>query len=222
MFRFCFGRYEFYQSDTHVTIVIWLKGVQPNDVHVNVSDDHFCMTIEKREVSNHGDDTVNKYRVAFQFAHTVNAESLSTKVQSTKIEVRIAKRDAMSWCKLERTANDVNAITQSVTQHSITQQAVSTGGPPQYPSSSRHARDWNKVERDVKADEASEKPEGEAALNDMFQRIYADASDDTKRAMVKSMVESNGTVLSTNWNKIGQKEVKTKAPSGTEFKKYEI
>lgn len=74
----------------------------------------------------------------------------------------------------------------------------------------------------MKADEAEEKPQDEAALNALFQKIYADADDDTKRAMVKSFVESNGTVLSTDWNKVGQKEVKTKPPSGMEFKQWQL
>ena len=33
-----------------------------------------------------------------------------------------------------------------------------------------------------------------------IQSIYANASEETKRAMMKSFQESNGTVLSTNWN----------------------
>jgi len=40
--------------------------------------------------------------------------------------------------------------------------------------------------------------------------------------MQKSFVESNGTVLSTNWSEIGSKKVETQAPGGMEVKKYEI
>ena len=63
-------------------------------------------------------------------------------------------------------------------------------------------RDWAKFDKALSA-EAEEKKvaniighgkirrglfyqEGEAALNEMFQKIYADASDETKRAMNKS------------------------------------
>ena len=63
-------------------------------------------------------------------------------------------------------------------------------------------RDWAAIEKSLQA-EAEEKKEGEAALNEMFQKIYADASDDVKKAMNKSFSESGGTVLSTNWNEIG-------------------
>lgn len=38
----------------------------------------------------------------------------------------------------------------------------------------------------------------------MFAQIYKDASDETKRAMIKSYTESGGTTLSTDWSKIGQ------------------
>ena len=54
-------------------------------------------------------------------------------------------------------------------------------------------RDWGAIEKALK-EEGDEKKEGEAALNEMFQKIYADASDDVKRAMNKSFQESGGTV----------------------------
>ena len=36
----------------------------------------------------------------------------------------------------------------------------------------------------------------------MFQKLYADATDEQRRAMVKSYQESNGTSLSTNWDEV--------------------
>ena len=58
----------------------------------------------------------------------------------------------------------------------------------QYPSSSHYTRNWDKVAKDVDKMEKDEKKEGDAAVNDLFQKIYADGSDEVKKAMNKSFV----------------------------------
>lgn len=87
----------------------------------------------------------------------------------------------------------------------------------------------------MEKEEEDEQLEGDAAVSKLFKKIYADASDDVKKAMLKSYTqgkfqnevknrkfrESNGTVLSTNWEEIAKKKTETKPPDCMEFKKYE-
>jgi hypothetical protein len=63
-------------------------------------------------------------------------------------------------------------------------------GPPKYPSSAPKARDWDRVVGDITKQEGDENPEGDAALNALFQKIYSQGSDEVKRAMNKSFVSS--------------------------------
>jgi suppressor of G2 allele of SKP1 len=89
-----------------------------------------------------------------------------------------------------------------------------------YPTSSHIHRNWDKLAADIEKEEQEEKLEGDAALNQLFQKIYGEGSDEVKRAMNKSFVESGGTVLSTNWADVGNKKVDCKPPDSMEFKKY--
>ena len=84
-------------------------------------------------------------------------------------------------------------------------------------ASNTKTKDWDKVVREIEKD--ADKPEGDAALNTLFQQIYGGADPDTQRAMQKSFVESNGTCLSTNWSEVGAKPVETKPPEGMVAKK---
>lgn len=58
-------------------------------------------------------------------------------------------------------------------------------------------------------------------MNEFFQGIFANADEDTKRAMMKSYQESGGTALSTNWTEVGKGKVEVKPPSGSVAKKWE-
>ena len=72
---------------------------------------------------------------------------------------------------------------------------------------------WSRLEFLEEMEEELETLDGgEDELNKMFQDLYKDADDDQRRAMMKSFVESNGTVLSTDWTDVGKKFVEPQAP----------
>jgi len=57
-------------------------------------------------------------------------------------------------------------------------------------------------------------------LNRVFENIYKGATDDQRRAMMKSFYESGGTVLSTNWDEVGTKQVEGSPPKGMDMKQW--
>lgn len=81
-----------------------------------------------------------------------------------------------------------------------------------YPSSARKQHNWDAIVKQSAEEDAALAKEfsksgsggGDKALNEMFQKLYADATDDQRRAMIKSYQESNGTALSTNWDEVAQ------------------
>ena len=119
---------------------------------------------------------------------------------------------------------------------------------PSYPTSSRTGpKNWDKLADDLtkKKDTTAKKstasaPEDDAEddadavadenydedddggdpANAFFKKIFKDADPDTKRAMMKSYQESNGTALSTNWAEVGKGKVETSPPDGMVARKW--
>lgn len=96
---------------------------------------------------------------------------------------------------------------------------------PSYPTSSKKAKDWSAIDKQIEKDMQKEKPEGDEALNGLFKQIYEKADPETRRAMIKSYQTSGGTVLSTNWGEVKDKDYEGKdrpdAPNGQRWMKKE-
>lgn len=68
---------------------------------------------------------------------------------------------------------------------------------------------WDKLAKEQEDDDEPSEP------NDFFKKIYDGADADTQRAMIKSLTESNGTCLSTNWESVKAGKVQPKPPSSS-------
>jgi suppressor of G2 allele of SKP1 len=161
-------------------------------------------------------------------------------IMSTKIEIILHKAvNGLKWSALEGTPADPARNQEYHKSAPIQVSQVSTHStqdkPPAYPTSSRKgAKNWDAVAKDALKKEKKDTKEGETAANDdddiddegdplqgFFKKLYKDASPDTRRAMMKSYVESNGTALSTDWDDVGKKTVPINPPDGIEAKKWE-
>ncbi|GAU29211.1 hypothetical protein TSUD_362010 [Trifolium subterraneum] len=197
-------RHEFYQKPEEVVITIFAKGVSKESITVEFGEQILSVKIDVP-----GEDP---YVLQPRLFGKIVPSSCRYEVLSTKIEIRLAKGESIHWKSLEFTTETTvatRAIASSVTVR------------PTYPSSKPKRVDWDKLEAQVKKEEKDENLDGDAALNKFFREIYQDADEDTRRAMKKSFVESNGTVLSTNWKEVGTKKVEGSPPDGMELKKWE-
>ncbi|PPS04452.1 hypothetical protein GOBAR_AA16210 [Gossypium barbadense] len=210
-------RHEFYQKPGEVVVTVFAKGIPRECVKVDYGEQILSLSIEAP-----GKDA---YHFQLRLFRKIIPEKCRYDVLSTKIEIRLAKAEPIHWASLEFSREVV--VPQRVNVSSVLcvffcsfAPRVSANQRPVYPSSKPKRVDWDKIEAQVK-EEKDEKLDGDAALNKFFRDIYQDADEDTRRAMQKSFVESNGTVLSTNWKEVGAKKVEGSPPDGMEVKKWE-
>ncbi|GMY07338.1 protein SGT1 homolog isoform X2 [Fagus crenata] len=198
-------RHEFYQKPEEVVVTIFAKGIPANNVSVDFGEQILSVTIDVP-----GEDA---YHFQPRLFGKIVPSNCRYDVLSTKVEIRLAKAELIHWTSLEFSKENTVPLRVNA--------SVVGASRPTYPSSKPKRVDWDKLEAEVKKEEKDEKLDGDAALNKFFRDIYADADEDTKKAMRKSFVESNGTVLSTNWKEVGSKKVEGSPPDGMEMKKWE-
>ncbi|KAL3689217.1 hypothetical protein R1sor_015526 [Riccia sorocarpa] len=182
-------RHEYSQTADKVVVTIFAENIQKEQLVVEIGPQ-----ILQVRILVPGED---EYILSERLFGKVNPPESKHVLMSTRVEIRLVKADATHWKKLE---------------YDPTLAAVPTPSAPEpavkYPSSNKKcARDGDRQEAEVKKEEKDEKLEGDGALNKLFQDIYKNADEDTRRAMGESFVESSDTVLSTNWKEVRSKEV---------------
>jgi len=182
---------QFYQTEPDVVVSILAKQLKKEEVSVEFSSESFLAKAILSDGTN--------YEKEVRLAKHIKPDSCSYKVLSTKIEIRLRKLEGGSWSNLE--AKDADPSFR-----------------PSYPSSSKKKFDWDKVEKEI---ESQEKDDPDSDINSLFSKIYSSGDENTRRAMIKSMQESGGTVLSTNWEEVGKKHVDVSPPDGMEWKKWD-
>lgn len=189
-------RHSWYQNDSFVCITFFVKDRTEKDVEITFGAKTLDVDIRLPDGGN--------YIFDVELCNEVNPSECKKILNKSNVEVKLKKVKPLQWGSLEYTgAASAPAAAPSNVKHV-------------YPSSSKKKKNWDELASQVEED----KLEGEQALNKVFQDIFGKGSDEQRRAMMKSFVESGGTVLSTNWDEVGKGEVKGSPPKGMEAKKW--
>ncbi|KAJ1041562.1 hypothetical protein NDA11_003625 [Ustilago hordei] len=212
-------RFDFYQTDTAVTLSIFIKSASTETVSVSIN--HQSLLV-RATCSTNGSEYMLTIDPLFS---PVDPSYSSYKVLSTKIEVVLHKvQPGVRWVELQGGARK-DVVSCAITPACAASQAAEANRT----ATPRARSKWDSFDPDADEPENASGATGgsggegadEADINKFFQKLYADADQDTKRAMMKSYQESGGTTLSTDWSKVGKKQVQTQPPDGMEAKKWE-
>jgi HSP20 family molecular chaperone IbpA len=212
-------KYQYYQSDKVMTISILEAGVRAEDLTVRFEPKHLVVILRK--------DGTDFTVIAGALYSEIDVEKSKVVIKAEKVLLKLRKVDAFEWHELlgkvdENSKKATHAKVISEQSKKDVKDIDNNSSDDTTPSSPKIAttisndtnktrpyaghRDWDAIERNIIEEEKKEKPEGDEAMNKLFKQIYADASEDTRRAMVKSFQTSGGTVLSTNWDEVKKKD----------------
>ncbi|KAJ5109333.1 hypothetical protein N7456_006008 [Penicillium angulare] len=216
-------RHEWYQSQDSVVVTLYVKNVPKDRVETELKDGSVSLQFPLPSGSGY-DFTLDPLYASIDTAASKIA------VMGTKIEIILKKQTpGQKWSALEGSAHALKLADRPAAPSTST--APASG--PAYPTSSRHgAKDWDKLATSLAAKKSKESKDkknkddgdesdadsidsdfGGDAVDGFFKKLYADADPDTRRAMIKSYVESDGTSLSTNWGEIGTKKTEVYPPN---------
>ncbi len=222
-------RHEWYQTHDTVVVTLFAKGVPKDKATIDVQKRSLTISFPL--------PTGSDFEFTLDPLFAEIDESASTaKIMSTKVEFSLKKvTPGQKWSSIEGTETVANGSTESKGDPEIKRAVLDNpSSGPSYPTSSKSGpKNWDKVASDLtkkpKKDQADGEGEGDDGLGDdfegdpvngFFQQLFKGADPDTRRAMMKSYQESNGTALSTNWAEVSKGKVETSPPDGMEAKKW--
>ncbi|KAI4193497.1 MAG: hypothetical protein LQ350_008285 [Teloschistes chrysophthalmus] len=224
-------RHEWYQTQDTVVVSLFAKGVPIDKTTIDIQARSLAISFPLA--------TGSKYDFSLDPLYgTIDPTNSSAKFMGTKVDFTLEKTTAGEmWPTLESTVT----ITDSKDGKSEEAQEVKRAMPanvatrpgPVYPTSSKSGpKNWDKLADELTKkkkekkngeedeDDGMDDFEGGDPVNGFFQQLYSRADPDTRRAMMKSYSESNGTALSTNWSEVGKGKVETQPPDGMEAHRW--
>jgi len=156
----------------------------------------------------------DKYEKTWYLWGTIKTHRFKWNVSKVKVEITAPKKVKGDWESLEDKEHTDEAIALARRQN--------IHGEYKEQKDKKTTDYWNKLDAEQKKEEEELKPEGQDAMDKLFKQIFRDATDDTRRAMMKSYQTSGGTVLSTNWDEVGKTDYEKNItpPKGMEVRHY--
>ncbi|CAH7678701.1 SGS domain-domain-containing protein [Phakopsora pachyrhizi] len=226
-------RNEWYQTDQEIVLSVFIRNTRPEDLVIITNQQSVSIT-HKPSSSSSDHPHPSPQLLIDPLSHDIDPTRSTWKCFPSKIELKLFKKvQGINWKSLQRPkpldGSNPGCIDLTLCGQSsdLTPQLViaapttdSSQKAPIYPSSSKKKTDWDRLANSLEKEDQQEiqnsgldpNSGGDRALNELFQKLYADATDDQRRAMMKSYTESNGTALSTDWEDVKKKKVETKPP----------
>ncbi|XP_063901908.1 protein SGT1 homolog [Zophobas morio] len=192
--------FEWIQSYSHITVTFFCSDLKKEDINLKYGDGSYLQLefLSKNQ------------KVLLRLFDFVVPEASTFRICKSTIEVKLRKQTEYYWPRLIKEGNKISPTELRKIVSSKDENSSKNS------EALKKKKDWNKIDWEIKKAEEESKEEGEGALEKLFKKIYANADDDTRRAMNKSFSESRGTVLSTNWAEVGSKKVNVELPGGLE------
>ena len=221
-------RHEWFQQHDTVIVSLFAKGIPKDKTTVDIKSSSLEVSFPL--------PTGSDYDFSLDPLFAAIDPSASTyKIMSTKAEFTLKKiSPGQKWSSLEGTGpveqsaklDEGNEVKKAILADN------NTKAGPAYPTSSKSGpKNWDKLASDLtkkpkkedgdddEEDAYVDEEEGDP-VNGFFKTLFKGADDDTRRAMMKSYQESNGTALSTNWAEVSKGKVETTPPDGMEAKPW--
>ncbi|KAL8972427.1 MAG: hypothetical protein Q9183_000559 [Haloplaca sp. 2 TL-2023] len=226
-------RHEWYQTAETVVVSLFAKGIPKDKATIDIQSSSLAISFPLVSGADYDFSLDPLYGA-------IDPAASSAKFMTTKVDITMKKsRVGEMWPTLESNGSGITVKDEETGDGDEEAKRTApankpTNSAPAYPTSSKSGpKNWDKVADDLTKRPKKDGKEGEKGnddglddfeggdpVNGFFKQIYSSADADTRRAMMKSYQESNGTALSTNWAEVGKGKVETQPPDGMEAKPW--
>lgn len=187
-------RKEWYQTSNTIVISLFTNRLPESvsSIHTELNSVNNTLTLSWNLAKDN-----SEFQYSINLSNPIITNSIKFKIFTKKIEITMEKFDSgKTWKTLENT----------------NEQALQNSNVK-----AKKQKDWSKINFEEYGDDLEE---NSGSADAFFQKLYANADSDAKRAMMKSFIESNGTTLNTNWEDVKNKKVEPSPPEGMELKHW--